>query len=64
MFVSKPKSRPLTKYFSFKAKTHEIKPVTSLKILGSYLSYDLSQEREISQLIQVLNNRINQFEKK
>ena len=63
MFVSKPKFRPLAKNVSFKAKTHVIKPSPSLKILGSILSHDLSNERELSHLIPILNNRINQFEK-
>ena len=63
MFVSKHKYRPLTKNFTFKAKGHEIKPVPCLKILGSFVSHDLSQEREISQLLSTLNHRVNQFEK-
>ena len=63
MFVSKAKLRPATKFITFKAKGHEIKPMPSLKILGSYVSHDLSQEREISQLLPLLNHRINQFEK-
>ena len=63
MFVSKAKYRPSTKYITFKAKGHQIKPQPSLKILGSYISHDLSQEREISQLLPLLNHRINQFEK-
>ena len=63
MFVSKTKFRPVTKSITFKAKGHEIKPVPSLKILGSYVSHDLSQEREVSQLLPLLNHRINQFEK-
>ena len=63
MFVSKAKFRPSTKYITFKAKGHQIKPVPSLKILGSFVSHDLSHEREISQLLPLLNHRINQFEK-
>ena len=62
MFVSKSKYRHLTKKLSFQARGHEIKPVLSLKILGSYLSHDLSQEREVSQLLSTLNYRVNQFE--
>ena len=63
MFISKPKYKIMTKCFSFKANGYDIKPVPSLKILGSYLSHDLSNEREISQIIPLLNNRINQLEK-
>merc|ERR1711954_190233 len=63
MFISKPKFKSVTKYLSFKAGHHEIRPVPALKILGAYLSHDLSNEREISQIIPMLNNRINQFEK-
>ena len=63
MFISKPKYETITKHFSFKAGVHNIKPVTSLKILGSYVSHDLSNEREICQIIPLLNNRINLFEK-
>ena len=63
MFISKPKYRNVTKYLTFKAKDHEIKPAPCLNILGSYISHDLSNEREICQLIPLLNNRINQLEK-
>ena len=63
MFVSKPKLRPLTKCLAFKACSHVIKPQLSLKVLGSYISHDLSNDRELSQLIPILNNRINEFEK-
>ena len=63
MFVSKPKYKPLTKHLTFKAKSYEIKPVLCLKVLGSFISHDLDNEREISQLIPLLNYRINQFEK-
>ena len=63
MFISKPKYETITKHFSFKAGGHNIKPVTSLKILGSHMSHNLSNEREICQIISLLNNRINQFEK-
>ena len=63
LFVCKPKFKHITKYFSFVTKDFEIKPVPTLKVLGSFISQDLSQEREISQLIPQLNNRINDFEK-
>ena len=63
MFVSKAKFRPLTRHLTFKARGHIIKPVSSLKILGSYVSFDLSNEREISNLLPLLNYRINKFEK-
>merc|ERR1712081_139629 len=63
MFISKPKFTSVTKYLSFKAGHHEIRPVPAQNILGAYLSHDLSNEREISQIIPMLNNRINQFEK-
>ena len=49
MFVSKPKLRPMTKNLTFKACSYVIKPQLSLKVLGSYLSHDLSNERELSQ---------------
>ena len=63
MFLSKSKIRTITKYLTFKARAHEIKPLPCLKILGSYLSHDLSQDREMAQIIPLLNNRINQLEK-
>ena len=63
MFVCKSNLKPIVKNLTFLAKGHIIKPKPSLKILGSYISHDLSNEREICNLIPILNNRINQFEK-
>ena len=63
MLISKPKFRPQTKNIYFRAKNFDIRPVSSLKVLGCYISYDLSNDREISQLLPLLNNRINQLEK-
>ena len=34
-----------------------------MKILGSYISHDLTNDREVSQIIPILDNRINQFER-
>ena len=63
MFVNKPKPQPLTKYTTFEADSYAIKPQIFLKILGSYITFDLSNDREWSNPIPLLNKRINQFEK-
>ena len=52
-----------TKNITFKARSHEIKSVSVLKVLGSYISFDLSNEREVSQILPLLHNRVNQLEK-
>ena len=63
MFVCKPEFRPLTKNLTFKARTHDTKPSPCMKMLGSHISHDLINDREVSQIIPILDNRINQFER-
>ena len=63
MISARPKLLEGTKNLTFLSETHIIKQKASLKILGSYITPDLSPEREICSLIPILNNRINQLEK-
>ena len=63
MFVGKKKLLDEVKNLEFQADVHKIRQKTSIKILGSILTPNLDNERDIAQMVPILNNRLNQLEK-
>ena len=63
MLSGRPKILDPLKSMTLTADNNAIKQQYSIKILGSIITPELSQERELSSFLPKLHNRINQFEK-
>ena len=63
MVVCKNRLRPIFKNFFIKVDNFIIKPSSTLKILGVFVSQDLKWDKEISKLSSNLHNRLNNIKK-